>query len=42
MNGQQITKIVDYYRINHGFHSPYTFILDGNFLKILVERDMNL
>lgn len=42
MNNQQIAKIIEYFRINHNFHSPYTFLLDGNFLKILLERDMNL
>lgn len=42
MNNQQITKIINYFRINHNYHSPYTFILDGNFLKLLVEKDINL
>jgi rRNA-processing protein FCF1 len=42
MNNQQITKIINYFRLNHGFHSPYSFIVDGNFLKILVEKDINL
>ena len=42
MNNQQITKIINYYRINHNFHSPFNFIIDGNFLKIMVEKDINL
>lgn len=42
MNNQQITKIINYFRMNHDFHSPYTFIIDGNFLKLLAEKDINL
>lgn len=42
MNNQQVTKILNYFRINHDFHSPYSLIIDGNFLKILVEKDLNL
>lgn len=42
MNNQQISKIISYFRINHNFHSPFTFLVDGNFLKILVEKDIDL
>ena len=42
MNNQQIHKIIEYCRMNCNFHSPYTFLIDGNFLKILVEKDINL
>lgn len=42
MNNQQVTKILNYFRITHDFHSPYSLIIDGNFLKILVEKDLNL
>lgn len=42
MDSQQITKILSYFRINHNFHSPYNFIIDGNFLKILIEKGMDL
>jgi rRNA-processing protein FCF1 len=42
MNNQQVDKIVNFYRINHQFHDPYQILLDGNFIKILVERDLDL
>lgn len=42
MNNQQIHKIIEYFRMNHNFHSPFTFLLDGNFLKLLVEKDLSL
>ncbi len=42
MNNQQVHKIIEYFRMNHNFHSPFSFVLDGNFLKLLVEKDINL
>lgn len=42
MNNQQIYKIVNFFRINHQFHDPYQFILDGNFLKLVVEKQLDL
>ena len=41
MNNQQIDKIINFYRINHKFHPPYQLILDGNFVKLLVEKDLS-
>lgn len=41
MNNQQIDKIVNFFRINHQFHDPYRFMLDGNFIKLLVEKELN-
>ena len=38
MNHQQIDKIVNFYRINHQFHEPYQIILDGNAIKLIVEK----
>ena len=42
MNNQQVDRIVNFYRINHLFHDPYQLLLDGNFIKIMVERDIAL
>lgn len=42
MNNQQVDRIVNFFRINHHFHDPYQLILDGNFIKIMVERDIDL
>jgi rRNA-processing protein FCF1 len=42
MNNQQIYKIVNFFRINHQFHDPYQFILDGNFLKLVLEKQLDL
>ena len=42
MNNQQIVKIINFYRINHQFHEPYQFLVDGNFIKLLVEKDLDL
>ena len=38
MNLNRITAVVDYYRLNHGIYEPYEVLLDGNFLKLMVER----
>lgn len=40
MNNQQITKIINFYRVNYNFHEPYRLIVDGNFLKVLVEKEL--
>jgi hypothetical protein len=42
MNNQQIDKIVNFYRINHQFHDPYQLLLDGNFIKLLIEKEIDL
>ena len=42
MNNQQIYKIVNFFRINHQFHDPYQFILDGNFIRLVVEKQLDL
>lgn len=42
MNNQQISKISNFLRLNYDFHSPYTYLLDGNFIKTLVEKEINL
>ena len=41
MNNQQITKIINFFRINYQFHSPFTLLIDGNFLKLLVEKEIS-
>jgi hypothetical protein len=41
MNNQQVSQILTFYRINYNFHDPYRFILDGNFIKLLVEKEFN-
>ena len=41
MNNQQIYKIVNFFRINHQFHDPYQFILDGNFIRLVVEKQLD-
>lgn len=38
MNNQQISKILNFFRLNFQFHQPYQLILDGNFIKLLVEK----
>lgn len=42
MNNQQVDKVITFYRINHGFHDPYKFLLDGNFLTLLVQKEVDL
>jgi len=42
MNNQQIDKIINFYRINHHFHTPYQLIIDGNFITYLVQKDIDL
>lgn len=41
MNNQQISKIVSFFRLNFQFHPPYQMILDGNFIKLLVEKELD-
>lgn len=42
MNNQQVDKIISYFRINHQFHDPYQLMLDGNFIKLLVEKQVDI
>ena len=42
MNNQQIDRIINFYRINHQFHEPYQFLMDGNFIRLLVEKELDL
>lgn len=42
MNNQQVSKIIEFFRINRNYHSPYTFILDGNFLVHLIQKSLSL
>lgn len=42
MNNQQVDKVVNFFRINFGFHDPYQLLLDGNFIKLLVEKGIDL
>lgn len=42
MNNQQVDRIVSFFRINHQFHDPYQLLLDGNFIKLLVEKDIDI
>ena len=39
MNQDRITTTTEYFRVNFNFHEPYEIILDGNFIKLLVERN---
>ncbi len=41
MNNQQVGKLINFYRINHSFHPPYNFVLDGNFIKLIVEKEID-
>ena len=38
MNLNRITSVVNHYRLNFNFYEPYEVLLDGNFLKLMVER----
>jgi U3 small nucleolar RNA-associated protein 23 len=42
MNNQQIDKIINFFRINYQFHDPYRILLDGNFIKLVVEKGIDL
>ena len=42
MNNQQTDRIINFYRINHQFHEPYQFLIDGNFIRLLVEKELDL
>lgn len=42
MNNQQIDRILNFFRINYQFHDPYQFLLDGNFIKLLVEKGIDI
>lgn len=42
MNNQQIDKIVNFFRINFQLHQPYQLLLDGNFIKLVVEKELDL
>ena len=42
MNNQQVSKLVNFFRINYQFHDPYQLLLDGNFIKLLVEKGIDL
>ena len=35
----KISSVTEYFRVNFNFHEPYEVILDGNFTKLLVERN---
>ena len=41
MNNQQVSQVLTFYRINCGFHDPYKFLLDGNFIKLIVEKEID-
>ena len=41
MNNQQINKVLNFFRINHDFVAPFTLLVDGNFLKVLVEKELS-
>ena len=38
MNNQQVNQVLTFYRINFHFHDPYKFLLDGNFIKLILEK----
>lgn len=38
MNHNKISVITNHFRINHSFHEPYEVLLDGNFIKLIVEK----
>ena len=41
MNNQQVDHVLTFYRINFGFHDPYKFLLDGNFIKLILEKEVD-
>lgn len=41
MNNQQVSQVLTFYRINFDFHDPYKFLLDGNFIKLILEREVD-
>ncbi len=42
MDNQQVSKLVNFFRINYQFHDPYQLLLDGNFIKLIVEKGIDL
>jgi len=40
--GKQIKRICNFYKINFDFHFPFMILLDGNFLKLAIDRKFRL
>jgi len=41
-NKKFVKRWVEYYKINFDYHMPYRFLIDGNFLKICVDKKFPL
>lgn len=41
MNNQQVGQVLTFYRMNFNFHDPYKFLIDGNFIKLIVEKEVD-
>lgn len=39
---KKIKKIIKFFRINFDFHFPYKVLLDGNFIFVCKQRDINI
>lgn len=40
--GKQCRKVIQYYRINFHFREPYKVIVDGNFVKVCVDKKVDI
>ena len=40
--GKQSRKALQYYRINFHFQEPYKVVLDGNFIKVCIDKKIEL
>jgi len=40
--GKQSRKAIQFYRINFNFREPYKIILDGNFIKVSLDKKVEL
>jgi len=40
--GKQCRKAIQFYRINFKFREPYKVILDGNFIKVCLDKKIDL
>ncbi len=40
--GKQSRKSLAYYKINFHFKEPYKVILDGNFVKVCIDKKIEL
>jgi len=40
--GKQSRKALQYYRRNYLFQEPYKVVLDGNFIKVCIDKKIEL